>query len=174
MEIILEVLKYTIPALIVFATAYFMMKAHLEDHAQTLRASLRNEQVRITTPIKMQAYERLAIMVDRIGVAGLIKRLRTPGMTVGDLQLVLMMGVQQEYEYNAAQQIYVSGDVWKITQFVRDGTIALIDRAGEGLDQSAPADAVVANLLALLPQQEAMTAKALQALRSEAASVFGA
>lgn len=172
MESFLEILKYTIPALIVFLTAYFLIKMHLEEQQQTRLMAFQNEQIRLTIPVKMQAYERLAIMIDRIGIPGMIARLRTPEMSVGELQLTLMMCVQQEFDYNAGQQIYVSETAWKIIQTAKEGTLALIDRAGDQFSQSEAGEKLVAVLLANYGQQEFLTAKTLQAIRTEAASIF--
>ena len=172
MESFLEILKYTIPALIVFLTAYFLIKMHLEEQQQTRIMAFQNEQIRLTIPVKMQAYERLAIMIDRIGIPGMISRLRTPEMSVGELQLTLMMCVQQEFDYNAGQQIYVSDTIWKIIQSAKEGTLALIDRAGDQLNQSDPGEKLVGILIALNEQQSALCGKTLQAIRTEAASIF--
>ncbi len=172
MESFLEILKYTVPALVVFMTAYFLIKMHLQEQQQTRIMAFQNEQIRLTIPVKMQAYERLAIMIDRIGIPGLISRLRTPEMSVGELQLTLMMGVQQEFDYNAGQQIYTSDTAWKIIQLSKEGTMAMIDRAGDSLDATEPADRLVNILIALNEQQSALCAKTLQAIRAEAASLF--
>lgn len=172
MESFLEILKYTIPALIVFLTSYFLIKMHLEEQQQTRLMAFQNEQIRLTIPVKMQAYERLAIMIDRIGIPGMIARLRTPEMSVGELQLTLMMCVQQEFDYNAGQQIYVSETAWKIIQAAKEGTLAILDRAGEPFTQSEPGEKLVGILLANHGQQEFLTAKTLQAIRTEAASIF--
>ena len=60
MEAFLEVLKYTIPALVVFATAYWILKLQLEEHEKAHFFALKTEQLRLTLPVRLQAYERLA------------------------------------------------------------------------------------------------------------------
>ena len=62
MELFFEVLKYTIPALVVFATAYYMLKMLLDERQRIDRAILRNDSQKITLPLRLQAYERLTLL----------------------------------------------------------------------------------------------------------------
>jgi hypothetical protein len=172
MESILEILKYTIPALVVFLTAYFLLKMHLDDKNQGYFMVLKTEQSRITLPVRMQAYERIAIFIDRIGIPSLIARIRTPEMSVGELQLTLMMAIQQEFDHNVSQQIYVSDTIWKITQLARDGSMNLIDQAGNSLTAGESGEKLVQVLFANLETQNNLLMKALNALRTEAGASF--
>lgn len=172
MESFLEILKYTIPALVVFMTAYFILKMHLEEQQKAHFYALKTEQLRLTLPVRLQAYERLAIMLERIGIPSLIGRMRSPEMTVGNLHLALMLAIQQEFDHNVAQQIYVSDTIWKITTLAKDGSLQIIDHCAANLQPGEPAEKLVGILLANVDQQNSFVFKALQALREEAGTSF--
>jgi hypothetical protein len=43
----------------------------------------------------------------------------------------MMVTVQQEYEYNLAQQLYVSPNLWKIISIAKDQVLQVISQTGE-------------------------------------------
>jgi len=108
MEFFLDLLKIVLPAIIVFATAYYLLKLLLDERQRVDRAILRNDAQKITLPIRLQAYERLTLLCDRAGILNTIMRVRTPGMSVVELRAALMIAISQEFDHNTSQQLYVS------------------------------------------------------------------
>ena len=78
-------------------------------------------------PFKMQAYERLALFCERISLGNLMLRVRNEKMSAADFRLAMMVAIQQEYEHNISQQVYVSEELWKIIMFAKNDTINIID-----------------------------------------------
>jgi hypothetical protein len=174
MEQFFELLKYTIPAVIVFATAYFMLKTYLDDNYRVYAANQRFEAQKVTLPIRLQAYERLTLLCDRISIPNTLLRIRMPGMTVADLRGALMIAVSQEFDHNTAQQVYVSDTLWKIITLAKADTLGLISQASEGLDPAAGDDLLVNRLLSAIDERGEVTLlqKALIAIRTEAGQLF--
>ncbi len=173
MELFFEVLKYTIPALVVFATAYYMLKLMLDERQRIDMAILRNDAQKITLPLRLQAYERLTLLCDRAGVINTMMRVRTPGMKVRDLRASLMLAISQEFDHNTSQQLYVSDTLWRIIQFAKNDTLTLVTTAGSELDPNADAELLFNILLEELEQQDPPTLqKALLAIRTEAGQLF--
>ena len=114
METFLEILKYTIPGMVVFATAYYLLKLYLDDRLRYEMSKQRGESMKITLPLRLQAYERLTLLCDRVSVPNTLLRIRMPGMTVGDLRGGLMLAISQEFDHNTSQQLYVSDTLWQI------------------------------------------------------------
>jgi len=85
MEII-EMIKYSVPALIVFFTAFFMMRYYMQKEARERKVDLviRNQQT--ITPLRLQAYERLALFLERINPESMLMRVNQPGMNSQQLQ----------------------------------------------------------------------------------------
>lgn len=77
MDTITEIIKYTFPALIVFATVYFMMKYHYRNWYSIEMAKLRNDSAKTTLALRLQAYERLALFCERISPENLLLRIKT-------------------------------------------------------------------------------------------------
>ena len=173
MELFFEILKYTIPGLVVFATAYFILKMLLEERQRIDRAILRNDAQKITLPLRLQAYERLTLLCDRAGVLNTMFRVRTPGMKVRDLRTMLMLAISQEFDHNTSQQLYVSDTLWKIIQFAKNDTLTLVTTAGDELNPDADAELLFNVLVDELEKQNPPTLeKALMAIRTEAGQLF--
>lgn len=173
MELFLEILKYTIPALVVFATAYYLLKLLLDERQRIDRAILRNDAQKITLPIRLQAYERLTLLCDRAGVASVIMRVRVPGMKVRDLRGTLLLAISQEFDHNTSQQLYVSETLWQIIQFAKNDTLAFVSTIGENLDPGDDADRLVEMIFSELDRLQATTLhKAIMAIRTEAGQLF--
>ncbi len=174
MELFFDILKYTIPALIVFFTAYFLLKMLLDERQRIDRMLLRQDAQKITLPLRLQAYERLTLLCDRVSIPNSLLRIRMPGMTVADLRGALLLSISQEFEHNTSQQLFVSETLWRIISLAKDQTLTLIANASEGLDAKADAELLVEKIFAALEEQGAPTPlhKALVAIRTEAGQLF--
>lgn len=151
---IFEILKFTIPALIVFWVVKSLMGQFLQGQQQMRLMEIKQGQQSTTLPLRLQAYERLSLFIERISIPSLIFRLKTEGMQAGALRVALMMGIQQEYEHNLTQQIYVSEQLWEIIRLAKDNTVNLIIGVAENVNPSDTADSLVKALYATLEQQE--------------------
>lgn len=123
---ILEVIKYILPALVVFATIYYMMKKYHSQQYDMEVLKFRQGESKNTLPLKLQAYERLALLCERIRPEQLLIRLNTPNMTAQALRNAMLVAVQKEFEHNITQQIYVSDNLWKIITLSKDQVLNLI------------------------------------------------
>jgi hypothetical protein len=170
MEIFLELLKYTIPGLVVFITAYYLLKMQLDSQQAILMQQRLNEAVKTTLPLRLQAYERLMLLCDRTSITNMLLRIRMPGMTVGELRSALLLTLNQEFEHNTSQQLYVSDTLWRIILLARDETMAAIAQAAESLDPQSPDEAMVQRLIRIVDAQEngSPLQKAMTAIRTEA------
>jgi len=90
-------------------------------------------------PLKVQAFERLVLYLERIRYAVLVKRVFMPGMSRTDLQFALIQNVQDEFEHNLAQRLYVSESSWFNVVIVKDEVLKSINAAfSENPDADAP------------------------------------
>lgn len=126
MESFLEILKYSIPALIVFATVFYLFRNFLNQQYQLEALKLRHNIGKDILPLKLQAYERLMMLCERISVDHLAYRLNHPDMSTNDLKNSMLIAIQQEYEHNVSQQVYVSENLWKIVQLAKEQMQAVI------------------------------------------------
>jgi len=136
---LLELLKYILPALVVLAASYLIVQKFLVSELQRKQIALLQETQNVTLPLRLQAYERLTIFIERISNRALIARISEPGMTVADLRYSLVMAIAGEWEHNLSQQIYVSRGVWETVKSVKEQETALIHQLATQLSAEAPA-----------------------------------
>ena len=173
LSFILEVLKLTVPALIVFLTAYYILKTYLESQYRLQMAEIRKGQLATTLPLKLQAYERLSMFCERIAIPNLLLRIRKDGMTAGELQVNLLLSIQQEYEHNITQQVYVSDQLWEIIKMARDEAVNLVALVADKVGPKADGKELAQALFNIVNQREVMAVeKALLAIKKEAAIVL--
>lgn len=129
MEFLAELLKYTLPSVVVFLTAYLLIRQYVEQENRKYLARQNKEMLQHSLPLKLQAYERLTLFLERIRIPALLMRFVTPESDVASTCKLLMLGVQQEFEHNMVQQIYVSEKLWEIVMLAKNETLHSIDVA---------------------------------------------
>ena len=173
MEFFLDILKLTLPAVIVGATAYLLLKALLDERQRMDLALLRNDAQKITLPLRLSAYERMMLLCDRADVANTMLRVRMPGMKVRELRGVLLMAINQEFEHNVSQQLYVSDTLWQIIRMARNNTLAMVTMTGSDIDPDAPSEVLANALLQAIDEQSITPMQtAIMAVRMEAGKLF--
>lgn len=168
-SVILEILKYTVPSGIVFATAYFLLKKFLEEQRQVAiiqaKANSRSEMI----PTRLQAYERLILFLERIEPNQMIPRVHRPAMTAAVFKRELQRTIREEFEHNLTQQIYVSSDAWKKLIESRNGVNQLIELAGNKVGDNATGIQLSSVLFEILSKAGVSpTAAAIETLKAEA------
>jgi len=173
MEFFLDILKLTIPSVIVGGTAYILLKSLLDERQRIDQALLRNDAQKITLPLRLSAYERLMLLCDRADIANTMFRVRMPDMKVRELRGVLLMAINQEFEHNVSQQLYVSDMLWQIIRMAKNNTLAMVTMTGEDIDPDAPAEVLANALLQALDEQTITPLQtAILAVRMEAGKLF--
>lgn len=173
MEILLEILKLTIPGLLTFVAAWLVLKTYMENQQQLEQLKISRDLQQASLPMKMQAYECLSLFCERIALPGLLLRTRREGMSAKALRAALMLSVQQEYEHNITQQVYVSAQLWEIIKIARDESVNIISLVAEKAGPEATGQQLAAMIFKVLEQQESLAVdKALLAIKKEAASKF--
>lgn len=133
MEYILEIFKFTIPGLIVFLTTYFMVKRYFDSQEKMNFVDTKVGVSDKVFPMRIQAYERLVLYLERINPNNLVMRIHRPGMSAGNMHAELLKAIRDEYDHNMSQQIYVSSEGWKLVKIAKDETIQLINFSMEKL-----------------------------------------
>lgn len=169
LSVILEIVKITVPALIVYFTVYNLLKQYLEGQHKMRMLEFKQSHQKESTPLRFQAYERLSLFCERIALPNLILRMRQEGMTAAQLRLSLLLAIQQEYEHNITQQVYVSDQLWQIIKIARDDAVNTIDIVSEDIDPKADATILATELFKFLERRESTGLdKALVAIKKEA------
>lgn len=127
MNAFVEILKILIPAGAVFAAAYFLVKRFLDNDQKRREYELKKMTLATITPLKIQAYERIIIFLERINPNNLVIRVNRNGITSRQLHLDLVAAVKSEYEHNLSQQIYISPGAWEFVKTSKEEIIQMIN-----------------------------------------------
>ncbi|MBP9150926.1 MAG: hypothetical protein KBF73_01445 [Flavobacteriales bacterium] len=174
-SVILEILKYTVPSGIVFATAYFLLKKFMEEQRQIAliqaNASIKAAAVPSSgmIPTRLQAYERLILFLERIEPNQMIPRVHRPAMTSSIFKRELQRTIREEFEHNLTQQIYVSSEAWNKLIDSRNATNQLIELAGKKVGDNATGVQFSSALFEILAAAGiSPTTDAIETLKAEA------
>ncbi len=135
---LLELAKLTIPGLLVLIATYYILNNILKNEERNRRYALRRETAKTLNPIRLTAYERLALFLERIEPSSLILRVNQGGMTAKDLHLALLTNIREEFDHNVTQQIYVSNDVWAVTKNAKESIVQLVNTCADNMPDELP------------------------------------
>lgn len=125
---IAEILKYTLPALFVFLATYLVLYKLLSNERHRLKAEMVINNQKFITPVRLQAYERMVLLMERISPQSLIMRLQRQDMTNKDLQSILLKTIRTEFEHNMAHQLYISDKAWEMVRMAKEDCIKFINQ----------------------------------------------
>ena len=97
--------------------------------------------------LKLLAYERIILFVERMKPDSLIPRTVGTVASVREFQLLLINEVRNEYEYNLSQQLYLSETTWNIATSFKDNIITLINSAATECEAGKPATDLAKKIL---------------------------
>ena len=83
-------------------------------------SELKSVSYKLIVPLKIQAYERLVLYIERIQFPVLVKRVFHPGISRNDFQFSILQNVQDEFEHNLAQRLYVSESTWQLILMAKE------------------------------------------------------
>jgi len=151
-----------LPSVVVFLTAFYLIRQFLQARQGERMADQRKDDRRHTLPLRLQAYERLVLFLERIAPGGLVLRVHKSNMTARMLHAELTATIREEYEHNVTQQVYISDKAWARVKQAKEETIRLVNIAYEGCPDQAPGTELsqrvfeTASRLSHMPSQEAV------------------
>jgi hypothetical protein len=173
MEVILEILKYTIPALIVFLTAYLLIVSQNKNDDRRRRFEIAMANKKTILPVRLQAYERLALLLERISPESIIMRQNLSNLTAKQLQAELLAAIRAEFDHNLSQQVYISSESWERIKNVRSNIISLINMAAQQIEPNASAYTLSQKILDMVMEHKSsLTAPALEMLKKEIQEIY--
>ena len=136
-EIVFDMLKYVLPLVVVFAFIYFILNNYLEENFKLRSLDLKLQNQDAITPVRMQAYERVVVYLERISPSSLIMRIHKTGMSSRLLHTEMIKSIRSEYDHNIAQQIYMSNASWELVKSAKEEMIKLINTSAHKVNENA-------------------------------------
>ncbi|MBR2618879.1 MAG: hypothetical protein IKC81_06210 [Paludibacteraceae bacterium] len=175
MDTFLEILKYTIPAVLVLVVVWVMQNKFFQQQQSRQRYLLYKENQKNVTPIRFTAYERLVLFLERITPDSLLVRTQSEAYTAIQLHAALLTVIRAEYEHNVAQQIYVSEEAWEVVKNAKESIVQLINACAAQVEAQGPsADLAKAILATYQKSNTAPTMVAISFLKTELKTYFSA
>lgn len=173
LDVVIEILKYLLPCIVVFAAGYLTVKNFLETETKRRLAEIRLANQSVVTPMRLQAYERMAIFLERINPNILITRTHKSGMSARLLQSELTKVIRTEFEHNLSQQIYMSNHAWEMVKTAKEEITKLVNVAASKLADTATGVDLSQMILQISQQIDKMpTQVALEYIKKEVGQVF--
>lgn len=174
MKELLEVLKYILPSLVVFFTAFYIIRKFFEREEKRFRMEILMNNQKTITPIRLQAYERMILLLERISPESLIMRVNKPNLKSSELQAELLGNIRAEFEHNLSQQVYISTDAWEMIKNARSNMVKLINSVSDSIDMTAPSIKLSQGILEkVIEMKKAPTFDAIEYIKKEAREIIG-
>jgi hypothetical protein len=125
-QIIEQSIAMLFPLIIVFVFVYYMLKSFFDQFDKQRKQELRVKFSEETLPLRLQAYERAILFLERIKPESMVMRIADQDMRVVDLQRALLNNIREEYEHNLSQQIYLSSEAWSMVVAARQSINQLV------------------------------------------------
>jgi hypothetical protein len=147
MEYFIEILKIILPAGVVFAAVYLIVKRFLDNDQKRREHEAKKHNQAAVTPLRLQAYERIVIFLERVNPSSLVVRVNKNGMNAQQFHLELVKTVKSEYEHNLSQQIYMSHGSWELVKTTKEEIIKLINIASTKVPHDTPSSELAMMIL---------------------------
>lgn len=122
----IDILKIILPAMLVLLTAYLLLNKMLVNEDSRRNIKLKSKVAVKTIQFRLQAYERLALLLERTTPNSLILNTISSDMNCIDLQKELMSNIRKEFSHNVSQQVYVSDELWDAIKIVQESLLKLV------------------------------------------------
>ncbi len=170
-EKIIDLLLYAVPALITGLIAYYFFKEHTKNEDGRRRFLLKKDLQVNAMPLRLQAYERMAIFLERITPSKLLIRVVPNSSNKEDYESLLIANIEQEFEHNLSQQIYISNECWNVITAAKNATIQLIRKAGM-LEKTDTANKLREVVLTEMMEKRAPSDVALSYIKQEVSEMW--
>jgi len=173
MEHLYHILLVLIPSVAVFLTAYLLIRKFFENEGKMRLLDLKKADRSTLVPMRLQAYERCVLFLERISTGNLVLRVHKSHLTSKMLHVELVRTIREEYDHNITQQIYMSDKAWEQVKWAKEETIKIVNLASENVPEGSSGVELSKKIfefvseLAVQPAQEATLF-----LRSEARNAF--
>ena len=176
MYIVVLVLSMLAMAALTGGIVYLLVKRYFDNEQKSrllqIKMDERAETLKVVTPIRLQAYERMALFLERISPESLVLRCYQPGMDLKLLQGVMTKNIRDEWEHNLSQQVYLTPALWASIREAKDEMINLVNASAVSLTDESDPTRLAAAIFASAAQHSPAAA-ALETLSAEIHELFG-
>jgi hypothetical protein len=123
---IIELVSYTLPTLIIGFVLYHFIELYTNNEKEKRNYLLQKESKPDVLSLRLQAYERMTLFLERINPSQLLVRITPISDDKNDYANFVIAQIEQEFEHNLAQQIYISDECWSTITTAKNATIQML------------------------------------------------
>ena len=168
---LIELLSYTLPAIITGFVAYYFFNLHTKNEEGRRRYLLNKDTQKDALPLRLQAFERMTLFLERINPGKLLIRISPNSEDKNDYENLLISNIEQEFEHNLTQQIYMSDECWTVIVTAKNATIQMIRRTNMS-DRVDSANKLREVIMNDLMEKQSPSAVALSYIKNEVKYLF--
>lgn len=173
MEMVYDLLKITLPAGLVLYLAYLLVRSFLQKQLDEVAFGVRQKNQEVIIPIRLQAYERVILLLERITPSNLVARLNNPDYSASEFQHILIHEIRNEFNHNMSQQLYMSESAWTYVTTAVEQTVSLINASVNSMNEESKGIDLAKAILQNGSGQEIETSKqAIKFIKEEIQEVF--
>lgn len=167
---IFQLFAYLLPSVVTGAIAYYFFKMHTNNEEGRRRYLLHKDTQTSTLPIRLQAYERMALFLERISIPSLVVRVAPKSADKDAYEKLLLKNIENEFDHNLSQQIYLSDDCWNIIKAAKSATVQMIRKAA--MSETDSADKLREDVLTETMDKQNPSATALAYVKKEISGLW--
>ena len=173
MGIVLPILVALISGGGVLLMAYLFLKKSGEKELRVAQIELKKERQKHFLPMRVDAYQRAALLMERIHPGSLVMRLHNPGLPARKLQADILQGIREEYDHNVSQQLFISPQAWEMVRNSKEETIKIINLAGNQMEATSLSTDLAAKIFEIVAEVGKLpTEITVEYLRKELQELF--
>lgn len=127
----------------IFLGFFLLLKFYLDRTPKHILGKPASAGENILHPLRLQAYERFVLFLERSEPGGLLMRLNRAGLTAVQLQSLAVKTIREEFDYNISQQLYISVPLWQMIKKCKEEAIAMINQATIELPADSSSETLV-------------------------------
>ncbi|MCL6273232.1 hypothetical protein M3P19_04385 [Muricauda sp. 2012CJ35-5] len=167
---IFQLFGFLLPAVVTGAVAFYFFRLHTRNEDGRRRFLLHKDSQKDTLPVRLQAYERMVLFLERIAINSLVVRVAPKTKNKSDYENLLIKQIESEFEHNLSQQIYMSDECWNIIKAAKNATIQMIRSAGMS-DTDSP-DKLREDILNQTMDKQSPSSTALAFIKNEVSELW--
>ena len=170
-EDIFALISFTIPTIITGAIAYYFFDSHLKNEEGRRRFLLHKENQKAALPLRLQAYERMVLFLERINPSKILIRITPMSSDKNDYENLVINQIEQEFEHNLTQQIYMTEETWNVIVTTKNTIIQTIRKTGMS-DKVDSANRLREVILSDLLDKQSPTTLAIEVIKKEVSEIW--
>jgi hypothetical protein len=170
----IEIIKYSTPLIIILVVVIVILRNFTQREKNRLRYDVVRGNNKLLTPVRLQAYERIVLLLERIKPDSLALRLQNSKMTYKQLQLLMLDTVRKEFNHNLSQQIYLTDESWSAVVNAKEQIVRMINLASTKMKEESSSNDFIRFVIEMYNNLELRPIEnTIRLVKNEANTFFG-